>query len=250
MTTSDSTSVTNKIALITGANRGIGLEAARQLAQQGYIVWIGARDAAKGQSAAESLRGEGLQAQSVQLDISDSQSIARAAQTLAAEAGHLDALINNAGIFLDWGIPASQTPMDLLRQTFAVNFFGVWETTQAFLPLLQKSAAGRIINVSSTAASHAVVSNPDSPYDWNRVPAYQASKAALNAITNQFARELRESKIKVNSVCPGYVNSGAPGTEHAPKSVQAGARILVKMATLPADGPTGGWFDDEGPIAW
>lgn len=240
----------NKFALITGANRGIGFEAARQLAQLGYTVWLGARDSGKGQAAAAQLQSEGLSAHFIQLDTANETSIQQAAQLLAQQVEKLDALVNNAGVFLDWGVPASQTPMTLLRQTFEVNFFGVWATTQALLPLLQKSEAGRIVNVSSTAASHAVVSDPASPYDWNRVPAYQASKVALNAITNQFARELRQTTIKVNSVCPGYVNSGAPGTEYAPKSVQEGARILVKLATLPADGPTGGWFDDSGPIAW
>lgn len=240
----------SKIALVTGANRGIGFEAARQLAQQDYTVWLGARDLAKGEAAVETLRTESLDVYAVQLDTTDAESIGQAVQTLEQAAGKLDVLINNAAVFLDWGIPASQTPMALLRQTFDANFFGVWATTQAFLPLLQKSDAGRIVNVSSTAAAHAVVSDPDSAYDWNRVPAYQASKVALNAVTNQFARELRESSIKVNSVCPGYVNSGAPGTEYAPKSVQEGAHILVKMATLPADGPTGGWFDDDGPVAW
>lgn len=201
---------------------------------------LGAREQAHGREAEAKLRDEGLDVVFIQLDTTNSESIDRAAQEVEQKYGKLDVLINNAGIFLDWGIPAAETPINILRQTFDTNFFGVWETIQAFLPLIHKSEAGRIVNVSSTAASLAFVNNPNSPYDANRVPAYQASKTALNAITSQFARELRDTSIKVNSVCPGWVNSGAPGTESAPRTVQQGAKILVEMAILPNDGPTGG----------
>ncbi len=239
-----------RIVLITGANRGIGLETARQLGRLGHIVVLGAQDFRRGETAQLELAREGLEADVVQLDVTDSTSIRRARDQVGAKHGRLDSLVNNAGVFFDWGIPPSETPMDLMRRTFDTNFFGAWETTQAFLPLLRLSKAGRIVNVSSTAAAFSRVTDSQSEYDGNRVPAYQASKVALNAMTAQFARQLRGTSIKVNSVCPGYVNSGAPGTQYAAKSVQEGARVVVAFATLPPDGPSGGWFDDNGKIEW
>jgi NAD(P)-dependent dehydrogenase (short-subunit alcohol dehydrogenase family) len=239
-----------KIALITGANRGIGYETARQLGRKDFTVLIGVRNKTNGAAAVEKLKAESLNADFIVLDITDSESIKRAASEAAEKIDKLDVLVNNAGIFLDYGVPPSETDITVLRKTFDTNFFGVWEVTQAFLPLLKKSEAGRIVNVSSRAASLSGVTDPHSPYDQNRVPAYQASKVALNAITAQFARELRDTPIKVNSIDPGWVNSGAPGTESAPKSVADGARIIVEMATLGADGANGGWFDDDGAITW
>ena len=240
-----------KIALITGANRGIGFEAARQLGQKGYAVVIGARDQTNGREAAAKLQAEGFDAEFVQLDTTDTKTIASAGQTIAEKYGKLDVLVNNAGIFVDFGVPVGETPDEVLRRTFETNFFGAWKTIQAFLPLIEKSDAGRIVNVSSTVGSLAEIGDAASPFDGFRAPAYAASKTALNALTALLAREFRDnSKIKINSICPGWVASGAPGTEGAPRSVEQGARIIIEMATLGADGASGAFFDDNGKIAW
>lgn len=240
-----------KVALVTGANKGIGFETARQLAQKSLTVVIGARDAAKGKEAVEKLQGEGFDADFVRLDTTDAETIKSAAQTIGEKFGKLDVLINNAGIFVDFGAPIGATPDDVLRNTFETNFFGAWTAIQAFLPLVEKSDAGRIVNVSSTVGSLAEIGNPASPYDGFRAPAYAASKTALNALTSLLAREFRDNpRIKINSICPGWVASGAPGTENAPRTVEQGARIIVELATAGDDGASGGFFDDNGAIAW
>lgn len=240
-----------KIALITGANKGIGFEAARQLAQKGFTLLIGARDASKGEEAAVKLRSEGFNADYVRIDTTDAETIKQAAAEVERKYGKLDVLVNNAGIFIDAGIPVEETPDDLLRNTFETNFFGAWKVIQAFMPMLKGSNAARIVNVSSTVGSLAEINNRKSPYDGVRAPAYAASKTALNALTALLGREFRGTdKLKINSICPGYVNSGAPGTEGATRTVEQGARIIVEMATLPEDGASGGFFDDEGEIAW
>ena len=233
-----------KIVLVTGANRGIGFQIAAQLAEKGFTVIVSARDAEKGQAAAEK-----LDAEFVQIDATDSESISCAAETIGEKYGRLDVLINNAGIFTDFGTPPSETDLNVLRQTFETNVFGTWETIQAFLPLLKKSSAGRIINVSSTVGSLAEIGKPDSIYESVVAPAYQPSKTALKAVTRLFAKELRAANIKVNSVCPGAVNSNPPYTDGAPKTVEEGARISVAFA-IGNDDETGGFFDDDGRIAW
>lgn len=237
--------MSKKIALITGANRGIGFQIAAQLAEKDFTVIAGARDAEKGAEAAGKLNAD-----FVQIDATDSESIRRAAETIAEKYGKLDVLVNNAGIFVDFGVPPSETDLTVLRQTFETNVFGLWETIQAFLPLLKKSDAARIVNVSSTVGSLAEIGKPNSPYAEMIVPAYQASKTAVNAVTRLFAKELHDTNIKINSVCPGYVNSNPPYTNGAPKTVEEGARISVKMATAPDDGESGGFFDDDGKIVW
>ena len=239
-----------KIALVTGANRGIGFEIARQLAGKNFTVIFGARDEEKGRESAGKLTAENLDVDVVRIDLTDAESIKRAAEFVGEKYGRLDALINNAAIFVDFGVPPSQTDLQILRQTFETNVFGVWETIQAFLPLLKKSDAGRIVNVSSTVGSLAEIGKPDSMYAEMVIPAYQASKTALNAVTRVFAKELQNTNIKINSVCPGYVNSNPPYTDGAPKSVEEGARISVKMATIGDDGESGGFFDDDGRIDW
>ena len=240
-----------KTALITGANKGIGFETARQLGKQGYTVLVGARDETKGAEAVEKLKGEGFDADFVKIDATNEETIKSAAQTVGEKYGKLDVLVNNAGIFVDFGIPVGETPDDVLRNTFETNFFGAWKAIQAFLPLLEKAETARIVNVSSTVGSLAEISNPGSPYDGFRSPAYAASKTALNALTALLAREYRDNpKIKINSICPGWVASGAPGTEGAPRTVEQGARIIVEMATLGEDGASGGFFDDNGEINW
>jgi NAD(P)-dependent dehydrogenase (short-subunit alcohol dehydrogenase family) len=240
-----------KIVLITGANRGIGFETARQLAGKDFIVIIGARSEANGAEAVEKLKAEGFNADYVKLDTTDAETIKSAAQTVGEKYGKLDVLVNNAGIFVDFGVPVKDTPDDVLRNTFETNFFGAWKTIQAFLPLLEKSDAARIVNVSSTVGSLHEIGDSTSPYDGFRAPAYAASKTALNALTALLAREFRDNpKIKINSICPGWVASGAPGTEGAPKSVEQGARIIVEMATLGEGGASGGFYDDNGVVAW
>lgn len=244
--------LTDRVALITGANKGIGLETARQLAQRGATVLIGARDAARGETAANTLRGEGFKAEVVVIDTSDPASVTVAAQTVGDKYGRLDILINNAGVILeDWMTPPSATTLQTFQETFATNVWGVLSTTQAFLPLVKNSPAGRIVNVSSTMGSLTTMADASNPYGGGGAyaNAYRTSKAALNMLTELFAKELAQTTIKVNSICPGWVRTEM-GTDAAPRSVEQGATASVRYATLPADGPTGGFFDEDGAVAW
>ena len=243
----------SKIALITGANRGLGLETARQLAAQGYTVVLGARDLEKGEAAARSLRESGADAHAVQLEVSDQDSVRRAARQVEDKFGHLDALVNNAGANFEFsnGSVASPSALSLeaLRQTYDTNVFGAFSVLQAFLPLLQKSDAPRVVNVSSTLGSLSESSNPDSFFYGVNTFAYNSSKSALNALTVSFAKEFKDTPLKINAACPGWVQTDMGG-ENAPRALEEGPRIFVTLATLPADGPTGKFFDDNGPIAW
>lgn len=241
---------TQKIALITGANKGIGLETARQLAQQKYTVLLGSRDAAKGEAAAESLRKEGLEVKAIAIDVSNGASIQEAAQAVAAEYGHLDALINNAGIMTDDPTKkVSEQSLGAWRQTFETNLFGVIATTQAFLPLLRKSPAGRIVNLSSILGSNTLHTDPASPiYDF-KLPAYNVSKSAVNAWTVQLAYELKDTPIKVNAAHPGWVKTEMGG-EGATMELPDGAKTSVALATLPADGPSGTYSHLGDTLPW
>jgi NAD(P)-dependent dehydrogenase (short-subunit alcohol dehydrogenase family) len=240
-----------KIALVTGANKGIGFDIARQLGQAGFVVYLGARDKERGEKAAATLSAEGLKVKSLVLDVTDAGTIKAAAAALEQEHGKLDVLVNNAGIAgtSGWDVKPSATPLDDVRAVFDTNFFGVIASMQGFLPLLRKADAGRIVNVSSSLGSLAIHSDPKGAFKDYLLLSYNTSKTALNAATVQFANELRGTKIKVNAVCPGYVatdlnnNSGTRTTEQ-------GAKIAVKMATLGEDGPTAGYFNDDGVIAW
>ena len=200
------TTTSEKVALVTGANKGIGFETARQLAQQGITVLLGARDATKGQTAAATLQAEGLNVQPIQLDVTDTNSIQQAAQTIEAQYGKLDILVNNAGVMLPTDFaPASQTPLQTLRDTYETNFFRLIELTQTLMPLLRKSEGARIVNLSSILGSLAEHSNPKSPiYDF-KVLAYNSSKTALNAFTVHLAYELKDTPHKVNAAHPGWV---------------------------------------------
>ncbi|MBC7808947.1 MAG: SDR family oxidoreductase [Akkermansiaceae bacterium] len=241
-----------KIALITGANKGIGFETARQLGQRGATVLIGARDAGRGETAAQTLCSEGLNAEVVVLDTSDPASVQAAAQAVGNKYGRLDILINNAGVIIeDWMTPPSQTTLETFQNTFATNVWGVIATTQAFLPLVKNSPAGRIVNVSSTMGSLTAMSDPANQYGGGGAyaSAYRTSKAALNMLTELFAKELAQTPIKINSICPGWVRTEM-GSDAAPRSVEQGATASVRYATLPADGPTGGFFDEDGVVAW
>lgn len=237
-----------RIALVTGANKGIGLEIARQLAQQGSTVLIGARDEQRGEVAASGLRSEGLKAHFIQLDVTDQATIDAAAQKIESEYGKLDILINNAAVALD-RTPPSQLDIDILRRTYDTNVFGVFAVTKALLPLLRKSEAGRIVNMSSGLGSLTQNSDPNGPFAEVNILAYNTSKTTVNAITVQFAKELRDTPIKVNAADPGYVATDL-NNHSGPRTVQQGAIAPVRLATLPADGPTGGYFNEDGVVPW
>ena len=240
-----------KIALVTGANKGIGLEIARQLAQDGMFVYLGARNKERGEKAAATLTGEGLKVKPSVLDVTDAETIATAVALVEKEQGKLDVLINNAGIAdgSDWSRRPSETPLADVRMVFDTNFFGVVEMIQAFIPLLRKSVAGRIVNLSSSLGSLTIHSDPNGGFKDYLLLSYNASKTALNAATVQFANELKPTSIKVNAVCPGYVATDL-NNHSGPRTTEQGAKIAVKMATIGTDGPTGGYFNDEGAIPW
>jgi NAD(P)-dependent dehydrogenase (short-subunit alcohol dehydrogenase family) len=237
-----------RVAVVTGANKGIGFEIARQLGRAGYAVYLGARDAARGRDAAEKLRAEGLDARVLALDVTDAASVASAAAQVEKEAGRLDALVNNAAVAIDDG-PPSRVSMDVVVRTYETNVFGVVRTTQAFLPLLRRSDAGRIVNLTSGLGSLTQNSDPNWEFAAVKYLAYNTSKTAVNAITVQFAAELRDTPIKVNAADPGYVATDM-NRHQGHRSVEQGATAPVRLATLPADGPTGGYFNEDGPLPW
>ncbi len=237
-----------KIALITGANKGIGKEIARQLGASGMTVLIGARDAARGKEAADELKIGGADACPILVDVTDQAGIDAAAAQVEQDYGRLDVLVNNAGIALDAG-PASTLELDTLRRTYETNVFGVFSVTKAFLPLLQKSEAGRIVNMSSGLGSLTQNSDPNSEYAAVKPLAYNSSKAALNMMTVIFAAELKDTAIKVNAADPGYTATDL-NQHRGPRTVAQGATIAVRLATLPEDGPTGGYFDENGVVPW
>jgi NAD(P)-dependent dehydrogenase (short-subunit alcohol dehydrogenase family) len=241
-----------KVALISGANKGIGLETARQLGKLGYTVLLGSRDALKGEVAARQLRHEGIDARVVKLDVGRQSDIDAAAAMITADFGKLDALVNNAGVMIEKGWTkntTSETTLDSLRATFETNLFAVFALTKSMLPLLQKSDAGRIVNVSSILGSVSLQATKGSPTYSTKLFAYNASKAALNVLTISLAHELRHSKIKVNSAHPGWVKTDLGGSA-APMNVVDGAKTEVELATLGPDGPTGGFFHNGKEIAW
>lgn len=238
-----------KIALVTGANKGIGYEIARGLGAAGATVLVGARDAARGGDAAEKLAAEGYTAVPVELDVTDPLSVSAVAARVEREYGRLDILVNNAGILVERGQRPSQAPVDALERTFATNVYGVVAVTNALLPLIRRSAAGRIVNMSSGLGSLALTSDPDGPYAAFPLLAYNASKSALNAVTVSYANELRDTGIKVNAADPGYCATDMNG--HAgPRTPAQGAIAAIRLATLPDDGPTAGFFSEDGAEPW
>ena len=242
---------TGKIALITGANKGIGLETAKQLGKLGVTILVGARNLAKGEEAAEVLRGIGVDARAIKLDVANESDRTAAANHIGEEFGHLDILINNAGVLLDprSGNATSTTSSKILHDTFETNFFAVIALTQTLLPLLRKSPAGRIVNLSSILASQTLHATKGSPIYNAKTFAYDASKAALNSFTIHLAHELQGTKIKVNSAHPGWVKTEMGG-EGAQMELPDGAKTSVQLATLPADGPTGGYFHMGETLPW
>jgi NAD(P)-dependent dehydrogenase (short-subunit alcohol dehydrogenase family) len=230
----------SRTAVVTGGNRGIGLEVCRQLAELGHRVILTARDLARAETAAARLASAGS-VSAAQLDVTNAESIRALAAQLAERRIDVDVLVNNAAILLDEGVGIIDLEADDLRKTFETNVFGAVAVAQAFVPGMVARRYGRIVNVSSEAGQLASMGT--------YAPAYSMSKAALNAFTRQLAAAIRGSGVLMNSACPGWVRTdmGGPG---APRSVQEGADTIVWLATLGAKGPTGGFFSDRQPIAW
>ena len=234
-------SVTKRIAVVTGGNRGIGFETCRQLAKQEIQVILTSRESAKGKAAAEKLQAEGLDVSYYSLDVTDADSVQRLAQFIKNEYGQLDILINNAGVLLDSSDSVLNTKFDTLHQTIDTNLYGPFLLCQSLIPLMEKHKYGRIVNVSSGAGQ---LSDMNSGY-----PSYRISKTALNALTRVLGNELKGTNILVNSVCPGWVKTDMGGA-NASRTPAQGADTIVWLATLPDNGPTSGFFRDRQPIPW
>ena len=240
-----------KVALISGANKGIGLETARQLGKQGVTVLLGSRDLARGEAAVAELSQDGVEALAVKLDVEQAEEVMAAAAMIEAKFGVLDVLVNNAGRLIESLQDNSTLTISEqdLRATFETNFFAVVRLTNAMLPLLRKSAAGRIVNVSSILGSLTLHATQGPKGLGSKILAYDASKSALNAYTIHLAAALEGTKIKVNSAHPGWVKTDM-GSDAAPMDVVQGAKTEVMLATLPDDGPTGGYFHLGKTLPW
>ena len=237
------------IALVTGASRGIGFEVCRQLAVRGMLVILTARDTERADEAARRLADEGLDVRGMALDVTDGGSVRSLAAELESAFGRLDVLVSNAAAYVDWSETASTADLDAAQAVLATNLFGGWRVTQGLLPLLRKSACGRLVYVSSGAGSHG-----DQQFGLTTgrgaVSAYGVSKAAVNALAAKFAAELTGTGILVNAVCPG-LTATAPGMEAmGARPIAEGAASIVWAATLPDDGPSGGFFRAGLPLSW
>jgi NAD(P)-dependent dehydrogenase (short-subunit alcohol dehydrogenase family) len=231
------------VALVTGAGRGIGREVARQLAEHGYEVLLGARTEERAREAAEELsRGTPGKIRPVALDVSDPAGIAAAREQIGADPGRLDVLVNNAGIGLDFGVSGLEPDFDVMAKTLETNFYGAYRTALAMLDLLRASPRPRIVNVSSGMGGVSEMGG------WS--PGYRVSKAAMNAMTRILSTELAGEGFLINSACPGFVASDMGGPMGATKSLEDGASGILWLATLPDDGPTGGFFRDGQPVAF
>ncbi|MDQ0667461.1 SDR family oxidoreductase [Pseudomonas sp. W2I6] len=236
-------------ALITGANKGIGLAIAKGLAEAGFFVWIGARDQHRGEQAVAQLRDAGLDAGLLELDVAVEDSVYRAAAMLSEQIGALDVLINNAGIAADMTKAPSEVRMQDMKAVYEVNLFGPVRVTQAFLPLLKNAAHARIVMMSSGVGSLTLITDPTSIYSTVNLLDYTSSKVALNAVTVSFAKELEPLRIKVNAVEPGHVRTDLNGNSGV-LTPEEGAQIVIKMSLLGPDGPTGGFFGSHGRQPW
>ena len=231
------------VALVTGASRGIGKEVARQLAARGYDVLVSARDGGQARAVASELAQDGSgELTPLELDVADPQSIADAAERVRADPGRLDVLVNNAGIGSDFGVAGADPDFEAIQRALDTNFFGAYRLTIALLELLRASAHPRIVNVSSGMGGVAEMGG------WS--PGYRVSKASLNAMTRILSAELSGEGFRINSACPGFVNTDMGGPMGATKSVEDGAAGIVWLATLPDDGPTGGFFRDGKPVTF
>jgi NAD(P)-dependent dehydrogenase (short-subunit alcohol dehydrogenase family) len=236
------------IALISGANKGIGFEIARGLGAKKITVLVGARDEARGQAAAGKLKSDGADARFVKLDVTASGTIEHAAEWIEKEFGRLDILVNNAGV-AEFGTKPSDVDLAKVREVYETNFFGPVALIQRMLPLLKKSKHGRIVNVSSSLGSLTLSSDLNSPFADFLALGYNTSKSALNSMTIQFAKELKGTPVKVNAICPGYCATDINGNS-GPRSAAQGAVAAIQYATIGDDGPTGGYFNDEGRVPW
>ena len=234
-----------RIALVTGGNRGIGLEIVRQLARRGLKTVLAARDLAKGKEAAACLSSEGIETAVVAIDVTDGESVRSGVADVLARFGRIDVLVNNAGILQEGFTPEEASvfdaPIDRVMLTFATNTVGPLRTIEAIVPGMRERGYGRVVNLSSGAGQ---LSEMGSGF-----PAYRMSKAALNALTRMTAAELGPGDVKINAMCPGWVRTDLGGP-NATRSVEQGAETAVWLATLPADGPSGGFFRDRKPIPW
>ena len=238
-----------KVAVVTGANKGIGLETARQLAQQGITVYVGARDTARGEAAAKELQSEGLDARFLQLDVTDEASIAQAVKTVEADFGKLDILVNNAGTLLPGdAVAPSQVPISVLRETYDINVFGLAAVTQAFWPLLNKSDAARLVNVSSLLGSVAYNADWNSPIGSFKLLAYNSSKSAVNTITTAYAYEWKDTPHKANTIHPGNVQTDL--NQGGQLDTVTGAKTSVELATIGPDGPNGSFTHLGETLPW
>lgn len=242
-------SAAQHVALVTGANKGIGLAISSQLGTTGCTVIMGARDEEKGLEAQRKVIDLGGDARFILLDVSDPTSIMAAIGKIADTHSRLDILVNNAGIMIDSETDILELPLTLLNNTLQTNTFGPLLLAQACVPLMQQNSYGRIVNISSTLGALTDIVNPESSNNGLQAPAYRLSKIMLNGVTALLAKELRDSNILVNSVCPGWVRTEMGGNR-APVSPDNAAETAVWLATLPDGGPTGGFFRDRQPIPW
>jgi len=238
-----------KTAVVTGANKGIGFEIARRLAAEGYRVFLGARDRGRGEEAAAKLRAQGLDAHWLELDVTDDRSAVSAAETLAKETGTLDVLVNNAGIAEGFGISPLEEPIEITKKVYEVNVFGPIRVTQAFMPLIKASKAGRIVMMSSELGSIQSLLDPENEFYAINALGYNSSKSALNAATVSIAKAAEPFGIKVNAADPGYTATEMNGNSGY-RTVEQAAEVAVKLATLGEDGPTAGYFNHNGVLPW
>jgi NAD(P)-dependent dehydrogenase (short-subunit alcohol dehydrogenase family) len=246
--------VEGRVALVTGANKGIGLAVAARLARLGHAVYLGSRDARRGADAAAALRADGIEVTPIELDVTDDATVRSAVATIDRADGRLDVLVNNAAVKFELApSPPSECSLDLVRETFETNVFGAIRLTLAMLPLLRRSLSPRIVNVSSGLGSLALAADPSSRYSTIPLLTYNPSKAALNSVTLQFANELRDTAFKVNAADPGYTNTDmtrADARGGGARTADEAAQVIIDLATLPADGPTGCFFDERGALPW